>query len=394
MIKQWQAKVGQSAPEKRPDSLALLAALVTAISAAKDPLVPLERALPAIARVLEGNRARIVRNAGEAGENNPIGLRLPLATPGPDGRLTLEVQGPASWDSLDKEQQHFAMTLQGFARLALDRMEMHQRLTLQNQVSEELDLAAELQQSLQPKSDPASMPIWGMNRPARKVSGDFYDHYRLDQERIVFALGDVSGKGMNAAILMAKTIGLFRCLGKRIDQPSALLQAINAELTETATRGMFVTMVAGLYWPRQGRVRFANAGHQPPLWRRPDRSYQSYPAEAPPLGILQKIAPEDRDIDLAGGEFYIFTDGLTEYRHSSGEELGVDGFIQLIEMFAGEDPARRLELLLETLAAESGWEVRDDLTVLAIDDSWVKASGGFEGQKCPDQDLRGRETGP
>jgi sigma-B regulation protein RsbU (phosphoserine phosphatase) len=165
------------------------------------------------------------------------------------------------------------------------------------------------------------------------------------------------------------------------------LQAINAELKETATRGMFVTMVAGLYWPREGRVRFANAGHQPPLWRHPDRSYQSYPAEAPPLGILPKIAPEDRDIDLAGGEFYIFTDGLTEYRYSSGEELGVDGFIQLIEIFAGEDPSRRLELLLETLAAESGWQVRDDLTVLAIDDSWVKASGSFDGQVYREQEI-------
>jgi sigma-B regulation protein RsbU (phosphoserine phosphatase) len=217
-----------------------------------------------------------------------------------------------------------------------------------------------------------------MNRPARKVSGDFYDYYRLDQERIAFALGDVSGKGMSAAILMAKTLGLFRCLGKRVEAPSALLQAINAELTESATHGSFVTMVVGLYWPREGRVRFANAGHQPPLWRQPGRAYQPYPAAAPPLGILPEIAPEDRDIDLAGGAFYVFSDGLTAYRQGGGEELGVDGLIQLIEIFAGEEPARRLELILETLAAESGWDLRDDLTVLAIDDSWVRKSSDRE----------------
>jgi len=91
---------------------------------------------------------------------------------------------------------------------------------------------------------------------------------------------------MGAALLMAKTISLFRCLSKRIDDPAELLTAINAELCETATRGLFVTMVVGLYSLRYGHVQFANAGHEPPLMRRKDRTYQTFPADAPALGIL------------------------------------------------------------------------------------------------------------
>ncbi|MCG8506336.1 MAG: serine/threonine-protein phosphatase, partial [Sphingomonadales bacterium] len=189
----------------------------------------------------------------------------------------------------------------------------------------------------------------------------------------------VAGKGMQAALLMAKTIGLSRCLGKRIESPARLLEAINAELCETATRGLFVSMVAGHYWINSGRLCFANAGHEPPLLRRPDRSYETFPAKAPPLGILPTTGFEEERIDLDGGEFYIFTDGLTEYRYTSGEQLGVEGLIQLVESFASEPLTRRLSALLDTLERDGGWEARDDLTVLAIDDSWVRADAGLEG---------------
>jgi sigma-B regulation protein RsbU (phosphoserine phosphatase) len=183
---------------------------------------------------------------------------------------------------------------------------------------------------------------------------------------------------MNAALLMAKTISLFRCLGKRIDSPALLLEAINAELCETATRGMFVTMVAGHYCSSDGRVCLANAGHQPPLLRRRDRSYESFPATAAPLGILAADNATNKQIDLDNGELYVFSDGLTEYRYVSGERLGVEGLVQLIEALAEAPLARRLEALLATLDQDGGWEARDDLTVLAIDDAWVAADAGVE----------------
>jgi sigma-B regulation protein RsbU (phosphoserine phosphatase) len=199
------------------------------------------------------------------------------------------------------------------------------------------------------------------------VSGDFYDYFTLPDGRIPFALGDVSGKGINAALLMSKAASLFRCLGKRTDNPAQILSIINRELHETSSRGMFVTMVAGTYDPAAGRLRFANAGHEPPLLRARDRSYRTFPAEAPPLGIIPDMEYWTHEIDLDGGEFYIFSDGLIEFQYGDGEELGVAGLIQMIESLAGLSLGERLIALLDALDQE-GWESRDDLTVLAIGD--------------------------
>jgi sigma-B regulation protein RsbU (phosphoserine phosphatase) len=265
----------------------------------------------------------------------------------------------------------FARAAEAMAALARQNASLKAQLAEQLGVRDSLAMAADLQASLQPNSPAGHQPIWGVNLPARQVSGDFFDFYRLDEGRLAFALGDVSGKGMNAALLMAKTISLFRCLGKRIERPGELLEAINAELYETASRGMFVTMVAGHYRIASGEVCLANAGHQPPLLRSRDRSYESFPAAAPPLGLLAVNRPPEEHLRLDGGELYVFSDGLTEYHYVSGERLGVEGLIQLIEALAEAPLASRLEALLQTLDQESGWEARDDLTVLAIDDAWV-----------------------
>jgi len=203
------------------------------------------------------------------------------------------------------------------------------------------------------------------------VSGDFYDFFPLTDDKVAFALGDVSGKGINAALLMAKAASLFRCLGKRSDDPAAILSILNREIHETASRGMFVTMVAGTYEPERGRLLFANAGHEPPLLRAPDHSYATFPAEAPPLGIVPEMPFWNQEAYLDGGEFYIFSDGLMEFRYEDSEELGVDGLIQLLEGLVELPLDRRLEALIAALDRE-GWEVRDDLTVLGIDGSWER----------------------
>ncbi len=335
------------------------------LAVADDPLEALEAALPEVAELLGIDRLDpwlVVRDGDE-----------PYAT--------IEVTIGPDAETLSQAETWFLQALSRVASLALAKSRVEDYLAAQQRIGRDLERAAELQQSLQPNSLPDHLPIWGVNLPARKLSGDFFDFYQPDDDRIAFSLGDVSGKGINAALLMAKTVSLFRCLSKRIESPAELLTAVNAELCETATKGMFVTMVAGLYQPRSGRIVFANAGHEPPLLRRPDRAYDTYPAASPPLGILPSTPFADEEIELDGGEFYVFSDGLTEYRYGDGELLGVDGLIQLVEVFAMESPARRLEMILEVLDQEGGWVARDDLTVLAIDDSWFRHTG-IDGSEC------------
>lgn len=294
----------------------------------------------------------------------------PLAT---DGRPygVIQVADRLDGAPFDRRDHLLLQIMANLAALAVSNARMAEALVQQEVTARELDLAADIQRRLLPASQPGDSPVFGLNRPIRQVSGDFFDFFALPDQRIAFALGDVSGKGMNAALLMAKAASLYRCLGKRTDDPAELLDWLNREIHDTASRGMFVTMVAGIYDPATGRVRFANAGHEPPLLRAPDHRYQAFRADAPPLGLLPVISFQTHEVDLANGEFLIFSDGLTEFRYGNREQLGVNGLIQMIESLSALPLAERLAAVLAELDRE-GWRLRDDMTVLAIDDSWVK----------------------
>ena len=179
--------------------------------------------------------------------------------------------------------------LSSSAALAILNARMATALVEQERVRHELELAAEIQRSLLPDGRDDDLPVAGINVAARMVSGDFYDYFALPDGRIVFDLGDVSGKGMNAALLMAKTASLLHCLGKTVHEPGRLLEMVNAEICDTSTRGMFVTMLMGLFDPATGILQLANAGHEPPLIHRRDGTFEAFPAEAPPLGIPRDI---------------------------------------------------------------------------------------------------------
>ncbi|WP_303976750.1 SpoIIE family protein phosphatase [Dongia mobilis] len=269
------------------------------------------------------------------------------------------------FDGVDGKDANMLQVMANAAALAISNARLADQLLEQERIKRELELASEIQRSLLPAEDD-DLPICGINRPIREVSGDFYDYFELPDGTIAFALGDVSGKGMNAALLMAKTASLFRCLGKTIRDPARLLSILNREICETTSRGMFVTMVAGLYEPATGLLRYANAGHLPPLIKFPDHLYETVAPDAPPLGILRDMHFIDHEIDLKGGLFVAFSDGLTEFRYGD-EELGVDGLNQLLE-YAHDGPLRqRLEMVLAELD-QGGWQAKDDLTLLAIDD--------------------------
>ena len=246
------------------------------------------------------------------------------------------------------------------ARMATDASE-HRR------VQRELELAAEIQRALIPAEPLEVFPVSGKNIPARSVSGDFYDYLTVEGGRVAFCLGDVSGKGMNAALLMAKTASLYRCLAKTVHSPGRLLGMLNEELSETALRGMFVTMVAGLLDPKTGEVIIANAGHEPPLHRGREGTFRDYPAIEPPLGISAGILPggmyTESRLELEGGGLFLFSDGLTEACLDGGDPLGTEGLQALIQRHAGISMS---ECVGEVMNDVDRLEHRDDLTLLGV----------------------------
>ncbi len=267
---------------------------------------------------------------------------------------------------------HLLETLASAAAMAIINTRQAAALVEQERVKRELELAREIQRSLLPADVEGVTRVQGYNRPAREVSGDFYDFFPLPDGRICFNIGDVSGKGMNAALLMAKTSSLYRCLGKGAVSPGYLLQEINREICETATRGMFITMIGGVYDPGAGTVRLCNAGHEPPMVVGKDGGVAALEAELPPLGVLDdptdgKPFPE-QEIMLDGGSLWMFTDGLTEGYRADGSELGREGVERILIDGKNDGLSARVAAVVKAVKpAEAG--LRDDITVLAVDDS-------------------------
>jgi sigma-B regulation protein RsbU (phosphoserine phosphatase) len=290
-------------------------------------------------------------------------------------------------------------TLASAAGLAIRNARMAEELVEQERVSRELELASEMQRSLLPDERPAPFPVHGVNLPAHEVSGDFYDFYELGDGRIYFSLGDVSGKGMDAALLMSKTASLFRCLGKTIDEPATLLATINRELCETAIHGMFVTMVCGILDPSSGEIRLANAGHEPPLLQDSEGNFSAIQASAPPLGILPLDVEEqdlrDEVFNLAGGTLYIFTDGVTEGVVENGGRLEVEGFKEIISANAGTPLSERIDAVISRLKG-SGRRRHDDITVLALEmpapADELHSVARLTFLSCPEELARVRDT--
>lgn len=283
----------------------------------------------------------------------------------------VELVNKRSEDGLFSDQDlHLLEAMSASAGLAIQNARQAEALVEQEVLARELELAAEIQRSLLPTARNDDFPIHGINLPARTVSGDFYDFFELEDGRICFNLGDVSGKGMNAALLMAKTASLFRCLGKTIHQPGRLMSLINNEICETASRGMFVTMIGGIFDPRSGIVRIANAGHEPALFFDPDGQCRSYEAEAPPLGITTVLADGDRypesEFNIGQGSFYIFTDGVTEGYLSDGSELEVSGLTKILLDGRDKTPADRLADVVHAINSSKG-PIRDDTTLLCLE---------------------------
>ncbi len=285
----------------------------------------------------------------------------------------LELLNKKGGDGLfDERDKNLLTALASAAALSINNARMATALVEQERVQKELELAREIQERLLPSNDLEGFPVSGMNVPAREVSGDFFDFFELDDGRIYFNLADVSGKGINAALLMAKTSSLLRCLAKTHSDPGELLNLVNKEVCETVSHGMFVTIVSGFIEPEAGVIRLANAGHQPPLYHHPSGEFEEIPAEMPPLGILSDLEYPVVTLKLDGGRLYLFTDGVTESLINENQMLNVSGLIDLIKTMSELSSRQCLENII-TEIRRPGLRQSDDITLMVIEcDNTIK----------------------
>ena len=257
-------------------------------------------------------------------------------------------------------------TLSAPAALAIRNAKMAKELIDKNRMQKEIEIVGEIQKTLLSKNKNEDFPIAGINIPAKVVSGDFYNFSEIAKGIYGFGVADVSGKGIKSSLLMSKASSLYRCLSKTIFSTSDLLNLLNKEICETAARGMFVTMLIGIYDSNKKELLLSNAGHEPPLVIDKDQNFSNFSEAGPPLGITSKIKYKETTTYFSDSSMYVFTDGITEIRDPSGDMLEVEGFQKYIKKYQHTPNNKRLKLMIEDIV-KAGMIQKDDLTIVTVD---------------------------
>src|SRR5829696_8373539 len=235
-------------------------------------------------------------------------------------------------------------------------------------LEQELEVARRIQQASLPKEVP-TLEDWQIvpyYQPAREVGGDFYDFLDLADGRLGVVVGDATGKGVPAALMMASTRSTLRAVAQACESPGDALRRVNDPLATDIPSNMFVTCFYAILDPKSASLSYANAGHDLPyLWHGGD--CEELRARGMPLGLMPGMSYEEKETTLESGDgALLYSDGLVEAHDPKGEMFG---FPRVRAQVAERDEERSLgELLMEELYSfvGDGWEQEDDITLLTL----------------------------
>jgi serine phosphatase RsbU (regulator of sigma subunit) len=248
---------------------------------------------------------------------------------------------------------------------------MEQERLERERVEQELRVARSIQQASLPEEVP-TLEGWQISpfyQPAREVGGDFYDFHFLSEGRLGLVVGDATGKGVPAALVMSTTCGMLQAVSETLDSisPGGVLERVNETLLSRIPSNMFVTCFYDVLDPKSAIFTYANAGHDLPYLRRRGGDCEELRARGMPLGLMPRMSYEEKEIVLEEGEAALFySDGLVEAHDPQGQMFG---FPRLRGLIAEHDEEGRLEgFLLEELNSfvGEGWEQEDDITLLTL----------------------------
>ena len=248
-----------------------------------------------------------------------------------------------------------------------------QEVRERERIEQELQVARRIQQALLPKEVPApeGWEIAQYYQPAREVGGDFYDFLKLEDGRVSLIIGDVSGKGIPAAVLMASTRSILRAVAQRKGiAPGRVLAEANEVLCSDVPPNTFVTCFFATLDPKSSRLVYANAGHNLPCCHG-EHAARELEARGMPLGLMPQMSYEEKETVLGPGQGVLFyTDGLVEAHNPQGEMFGTPRLRGLLSERpeAGRSLSATLMEELKRFTGE-GWEQEDDITLLTLERS-------------------------
>ncbi len=310
-----------------------------------------------------------------------VKLAVPLVSQGElIGVLSLGPRRSAQDYSTDDRKLLDALAAQAAPAVRVGQLVRQQEAEARTRerFEQELEVARLIQQNFLPKELP-DLPGWeiaALYRPAREVGGDFYDVIPLPDGRIGFVVGDVTDKGVPAALVMAATRSVLRASAQRLVDPREVLERVNEHLCPDMPAKMFVTCLYGVLEPDTGRFRFANAGHDLPYVKTSGGSVELR-ARGMPLGLMPGMAYEESETILAPGDsLLLHSDGIVEAHDPDGQMFGFPRLKDAVARYPGGGAL--IELVLKDLRAHTGPEAEqeDDITMLTLARAASSAPGG------------------
>jgi hypothetical protein len=242
-------------------------------------------------------------------------------------------------------------------------------------LQQELEIARQVQMSFLPKANPTTFKLDIASRcaPALEIGGDYYDFIELSPKRLGVAVGDVSGKGTQAAFFMTLTKGFLRALAKVSDSPAAVLAQVNKLFYENVERGIFISMVYGIFDNEQHLLTFARAGHNPVIMRKEQAEHVQV---VNPMGLALGLDPgetfaksiQEVNVPFQRGDLFVFyTDGFPEAMNKTLEEFGQERLCKTVEKYAHGSAAEIMEGVFSEMKHFTGKaKQHDDMTIVVV----------------------------
>jgi len=275
-------------------------------------------------------------------------------------------------DGFSEDDQRFLGIVGTQTGKVIEIAQLHER-ELQLQILEkEMRVARTIQTNYLPQGELRTQKVWvvGMSEPAREVGGDFYDMFEVDDRRIFLSVGDVSGKGIPAALMASGCQAVIRALVRRDHNMSLvqLAQALNVQLLETTQPEQFVTLFLAIYDTATRRLQYINAGHVPPAVFTSAGKHCRLTTGGPLIGVVAETVYESGECQIEPREtLFVCSDGVTENRDADDTEFGEGRLCELLSLGCSRQPDEVKTHLLKTLTDfRHGAPQSDDITFLVL----------------------------
>ena len=301
-------------------------------------------------------------------------LCMPIITN--DDRLlgVIQVLNKTTSDFFLPEDVNLLEALVSQIEVALERATLIEESLEKKRIEESIKLAHEIQMGLLPKTFPAfpdihELDIYAVTKPAKGVCGDFYDFFLVDDDHLTFVIGDVSGKGIPAALFMAVTKTLVKTLSTSSTSPGELLGKVNNELYDQNDSGMFVTVFYGILNFKTGELRYSNGGHNPPyLYDSKNASTEELETGGVALGVLKDYEYFNKTVPMSlGDNIFLFTDGVNEACDMDNNEFSNERLVSILQKASWNSTKEMTLLALSNVESFVGNASQsDDITIMVV----------------------------